>query len=152
MELEHPIIAAKKGHANLLITAGGRLVCVRCTAKSKRTGEQCGRPALRVSKTQKCQFHGGRGNSGPKTPEGKARALAAHTKTGDCSKAARDADAGVSARLLRLEDAMHVLGMTTATRTRGRKPSCYVPVKDVAGVTQMMIDDVLHRVDGPAAD
>ena len=139
-------------YASLLLTAGGRLVCARCTAKSKRTGEQCGRPALKVSKTQKCQFHGGRGNSGPKTPEGKARALAAHTKTGDCSKAARDADAGVSARLLRLEDAMHVLGMSSATRTRGRKPSCYVPVKDVAGVAQMMVDDVLHQVGGPAAD
>ena len=138
-------------YASLLVTAGGRLSCPRCTAKSKRTGEQCGRPALKVSKTQKCQFHGGRGNSGPKTPEGKARALAAHTKTGDCSKAARDADAGVSARLLRLEDAMHVLGMSTATRTRGRKPSCYVPVKDVAGVAQMMIDDVLHQVGGPVA-
>ena len=135
-----------------MLTGGGKIRCHRCTAKSKRTGGQCGRPALKVSKTQKCQFHGGRGNSGPKTPEGKARALAAHTKTGDCSKAARDADAGVSARLLRLEDAMHVLGMTTATRTRGRKPSCYVQVKDVAGVAQMMIDDVLHRVDGPAAD
>ena len=139
-------------YTNLLATAGGSISCARCTAKSKRTGEQCGRPALKVSKTQKCQFHGGRGNSGPKTPEGKARALAAHTKTGDCSKAARDADAMASARLLQLEDAMHVLGMTTATRTRGRKPSCYVPVKDVAGVAQMMIDDVLHRVDGPAAD
>ncbi len=139
-------------YASLLITAGGRLSCARCTAKSKRTGEQCGRPALRASKTQKCKFHGGRGNSGPKTPEGKARALAAHTKTGDCSKAARDADAGVSARLLRLEDAMHLLGMSKATRTRGRKPSCYVPVNDAAGVAQMMIDDVLHQVGGPVAD
>ena len=139
-------------YASLLITAGGRLSCARCTAKSKRTGEQCGRPALRASKTQKCQFHGGRGNSGPKTPEGKARALAAHTKTGDCSKAARDADAGVSARLLRLEDAMHLLGMSKATRTRGRKPSCYVPVNDAAGVAQMMMDDVLHQVGGPVAD
>lgn len=139
-------------YSDLLVTARGSISCLRCTAKSKRTGGQCGRPALKVSKTQKCQFHGGRGNSGPKTPEGKARALAAHTKTGDCSKAARDADSGVSARLLRLEDAMHVLGMSKATRTRGRKPSCYVQVKDVAGVAQMMIDDVLHRVDGPAAD
>ena len=136
----------------LLLIAGGRICCARCTAQSSRTKLQCGRPALKTSKTQKCQFHGGRGNSGPKTPEGKARALAAHTKTGDCSKAARDADAAVSARLLRLEDAMHMLGMTTATRTRGHKPSCYVPVKDVAGVAQMMVDDVLHRVDGPAAD
>ena len=108
-------------YTNLLVTAGGRLVCARCTAKSKITGLQCGRPALKVSKTQKCQFHGGRGNSGPKTSEGKARAIAAHTKTGDCSKAARDAHARASARLLQLEDSMHLLGVTTATRTRGRK-------------------------------
>jgi hypothetical protein len=90
MELEHPIFAATKKHADLLTTAGGRLVCARCTAKSKTTGLQFGRPALEVSKTQKCQCHGGWGNSGAKTPEGKARAVAAHTKTGDCSQAARD--------------------------------------------------------------
>ena len=47
---------------------------------------------------------------------------------------------------------MHLLGMTTATRTRGRKPNCYVPVKNLPGVAQMMIDDVLHRVEGPGAD
>lgn len=138
-------------YTNLLTTAGGRLVCARCTAKSKTTGLQCGRPALKVSKTQKCQFHGGRGNSGAKTPEGKARAIAAHTKTGACSQAARDAHARASARLLQLEDSMHLLGMTTATRTRGRKPNCYVPVKDLAGVAQMMIDDVLRRVEGSGA-
>ena len=43
---------------------------------------------------------------------------------------------------------MNLQGMTTATRTRGRKPNCYVPVKDLAGVAQMIIDDVLHRVEG----
>lgn len=132
----------------LLITVGGKIACARCTARSKRTGQQCGRPASKNSKTQKCQFHGGRGNSGPKTPEGKARAIAAHTKTGDCSRAAREAHARASARLLRLEDSMHVLGMTTATRTRGRKPNCYVPVKDLAGIAQIMVDDVLHQVEG----
>ena len=129
-------------YTNLLVTAGGRLGCARCTAKSKTTGLQCGRPALKVSKTQKCQFHGGQGNSGAKTLDGKARAIATHTKTGDCSQAARDAHARASARLLRLEDSMNLQGMTTATRTRGRKPNCYVPVKDMAGVAQMMIDDV----------
>ena len=137
--------------ALLLLTAGGKVMCTRCTAKSKRTGLQCGRPALKVSNNQKCQFHGGRGNSGPKTPEGKARSIAAHTKTGDCSQAARNAHARASARLLQLEDSMHVLGMTTATRTRGRKPSCYVPVKDFAGVTQMILDMELHPVSGPGA-
>ena len=82
--------SSNKIYTKLLTTAGGRHVCARCTAKSKTTGLQCGRPALKASRTQKCQFHGGRGNSGPKTPEGKARAIAAHTKTGDCSQAARD--------------------------------------------------------------
>ena len=145
-----PLSAAN--YTNLLVTAGGRLVCARCTAKSKRTGEQCGRPASKNSKSRVCHMHGGRGNSGPKTPEGKARSIAAHTKTGDCSQAARDAHARAAARLMQLEDSMHVLGMTAATRIRGRKPSCYVPVKDLAGVAQMMIDDVLHRVDGSGVD
>ena len=132
----------------MLVTAGGRVVCARCTAKSKRTGQQCGRPALKTSRTSKCALHGGR-STGPKTPEGKARAIAAHTKTGEFSNAARDAHARASARLLRLEDAAIVLGLITDTRrSPGRKPSCYVSVRDWAGVAQMMVDDVLHRVGG----
>jgi len=131
----------------MLVTAGGRVVCARCTAKSKRTGEQCGRPASKNSKTQKCHFHGGRGNSGPKTPEGKARSVAAHTKTGDCSRAARDAHARASARLLQLADSMQVLEMSTDTRrSPGRKPRFYEPITDLAGVLQMALDDVLHPV------
>ena len=46
---------------HLLSVAGSSSQCARCTAMSKRTKEQCGRPALKASKTQKCQFHGGRG-------------------------------------------------------------------------------------------
>jgi len=133
-----------------LTTAGGRVVCDRCTAKSKRTGQQCGRPALKVSKTQKCGSHGGR-STGPKTPEGKARSVAAHTKTGDCSQAARGAHARASARLLQLEDSLQVLGMTTDTRrSPGRKPRFYEPITDLAGVLQMVLDDVLHPVGGSA--
>ena len=132
-----------------MLTAGGRVVCSRCTAKSKRTGQQCGRPALKVSKTQKCQFHGGRGNSGAKTSEGKARAIAAHTKTGEFSNAAREAHARASARLLRLEDAAIVLGLITdIRRSPGRKPRFYEPIFDVAGVLKMALDDVLYPVRG----
>jgi hypothetical protein len=133
----------------MLVTAGGRVVCARCTAKSKRTGQQCGRPASKNSLSRVCHMHGGRGNSGPKTPEGKARAIAAHTKTGESSKASREAHARASARLLRLEDAAIVLGLTTDTRrSPGRKPNCYVPVKDLDGVLQMALDDVLQPVGG----
>ena len=51
-----------------LLTAGGKISCLRCTAKSTRTKLQCGRPALKASKTQKCQFHGG-SSTGPKTEQ-----------------------------------------------------------------------------------
>lgn len=132
---------------NNLLTAGGRIDCPRCTARSSRTGKQCGRPALKTSMSQKCQFHGGRG-SGPKTAEGKARIAAAHTVHGQETKAVRAERSVVSARLSQLEDAMHVLGMTTAVRSRGRKAQGYVPVKTMADVKRMMIDDLLHLDSG----
>jgi len=133
-----------------MTTCGGRVVCPRCTARSKRSGLQCGRPALKNSRTQKCNLHGGR-STGPKTPEGKARCAATHTKTGEFSNAAREAHARASARLLQLEDSMQVLGMTTdSRRSPGRKPRFYEPITDLAGVLQMAIDDVLHPVGGSA--
>jgi hypothetical protein len=55
-----------------LVCASGKIKCLRCTAKSKRTGEQCGAPALRDSKTQKCRIHGGK-STGPKTEAVKGR-------------------------------------------------------------------------------
>ena len=64
-----------------LLSVASSSQCARCTAMSKRTKEQCGRPALKASKTQKCQFHGGRG-SGPKTPEGRQREAQVHTVHG----------------------------------------------------------------------
>ena len=132
----------------MLVTAGGRVVCARCTAKSKRTGQQCGRPALKTSRNSKCALHGGR-STGPKTPEGKARAIAAHTTHGQSTNAAREAHARASARMLRLEDAAIMLGLITDTRrSPGRKPRFYEPITDVAGVLKMALDDVLHPVEG----
>jgi hypothetical protein len=129
----------------MLVTAGGGVVCVRCTARSKRSKLQCGRPAMRGRTT--CNFHSGKGNSGPKTPEGRAKSIAAHTTHGQASRAARDAHARASARLLRLEDAAIVLGLITDTRrSPGRKPRFYEPIVDVAGVLKMALDDVLHPV------
>jgi len=136
---------------NILLTAGAKIQCLRCTANSSRTGVQCGRPALKESKTQKCQFHGGR-NSGPKTSEGKARIAAAKTVHGQQTRALRSERSADSARLSRLEDALHVLNMTSGTQNRGRKPRGYVPVKSLKDVRLMMIDDFLHRVQGAGGD
>jgi hypothetical protein len=124
----------------VLFTAGGIIQCCRCTAVSKRTGLQCGRPASKGSKTQKCHMHGGRGNSAPKTEEGRKRVAAAHTKSGEYTNAVKLEQSKSSARLAQLEDAMHVLGMSSAPRTRGRKSSLYVPVTSVQDVQRMFVE------------
>jgi hypothetical protein len=135
--------------AELLTTANGRITCLRCTAKSSRTKIQCGKPALKSSKTQKCQFHGGR-STGPKTAEGRQRIADAQTVHGRDTKVARLERSRGSLRLTQLEDAMHVLGMSSAKRTRGRKPNGYTPLRTIDDVCRVLIDTDLHRVGSPA--
>ena len=65
-----------------LVTASGKITCLRCTAISKRSGEQRKKPALKTSRTQKSGFQGGR-STGPKTEADKARQRAAVLKTSD---------------------------------------------------------------------
>ena len=134
-----------------LDTAGGRIRCLRCTAMSKRSKLQCAKPALKVSRTQKCQFHGG-GGSGPKTVEGRARIGAAHRVHGDQTNERRAERSQGSLRLAHLEDAMHTLGMTTASRTRGRKPSGYWPIQTLDDVRRWMVEDALHLAQGVKDD
>ena len=77
------------------LIAGGRIKCRQCLAKSSRTGNQCQRPALAATTSQKCQYHVGR------------------------------------------EDAIHLLGMTNAPRTHGRKASGYRPVHTLSEITKL---------------
>jgi ribosomal protein L40E len=126
-----------------LITAGGKIICRRCTAKSKRSGEQCKKPALKTSRTQKCQFHGGR-STGPQTEAGKARQRAAVTTYGHHTKEAIEARARSARVLAGLEDALYILRMTDAPRTRGRKPLGHVPLKAIDDVVQFAADNPLH--------
>jgi hypothetical protein len=123
----------------MLFTAAGKIQCLRCNAKSTRTGQQCGRPALKSSKTQKCQFHGGR-STGPKTAEGRRRIADVQTIHGRDTKAARLERSRGSLRLAQLEDAMHVLDMTTAQRIRGRKPNGYTPLRTIEDVRRFLFD------------
>jgi hypothetical protein len=127
-----------------LATAGGRIRCLRCTAKSVRSGNQCLKPALKSSRTQKCGHHGGR-NKGPVTDAGKARSAAAHVKTGEFTKQAIRERSQKLAEMMQLEDAMHVLKMTTATRTRGRKPNGYTPLTSIKDVFEFALDKELNR-------
>ena len=127
-----------------LLCAGGKIVCRRCTAKSKRTGGQCKKPALKTSRTQKCEFHGGR-STGPKTEAGKARQRASVTTSGNYTKTAIEGKRCSALKLAALEDAMYVLNMTTMPRTRGRKPLGYVELKTIEDVVQFALDNPPNR-------
>ena len=69
-----------------LTTAGGKIVCRRCNAMSKRTKLQCGGPAIQ-GKT-KCKFHGGK-STGPVTELGRQICAAAKTVHGNNTRSDR---------------------------------------------------------------
>ena len=127
-----------------LSTAGGKIQCLRCTAKSVRSGNQCLKPSLKSSRTQKCSTHGGR-NKGPITEAGKARSAAAHIKTGEFTKQAIRERSQKLAEMMQLEDACHVLGLTNAERTRGRKPTGYVPLTTIKDVVMFALDKEMNK-------
>ena len=132
-----------KNTISTLVTGVGKITCKRCSAKSKRSGEQCKKPALRGKAV--CDFHGG-SSTGAKTEAGKARQRAAVIKSGNYTKEAME-DKVRSVRVLAgLEDAMYVLNMTTIPRSRARKPLGYVPLKTVEDVVKFALDNPLHFV------
>lgn len=130
------------GKEMFLVTAGGQIKCLRCTASSTRTKQQCGKPAMKVSSTQKCQVHGGRPHS-KKTLEAIGKANTVH---GEFSKVAKQQYRDGSALIHELEDALYVLKMASGARTRGRKPNGYRGVYSEADVIRMIRERVLHRV------
>ena len=128
-----------------LTVAGGRITCLRCTAKSVRSGNQCLKPALKSSRTQKCSHHGGR-NKGPITEAGKARSAAAHIKTGEFTKHAIRERSQKLAEMMQLEDACHLVGLISAERTRGRKPTGYTRLVTIKDVFKFALDKEINRV------
>ena len=96
----------------------------QCTAKSKRTGIPCKNPAAYGCKS--CRVHGARKVESIK--RGKDHVNFVH---GRRTLEAQQEQSAISRRLQQIEDAMHVLGMTTAKRSRGRKAKNYVVVRNV---------------------
>ena len=47
-----------------------------------------------------------------------------------------------------LEDVMHAVGMTTATRTAGRKPLGYRAIRTLEEAKAWVVEDALHRDNG----
>ena len=70
----------------------------RCLANT-RTGGACQNPAIKDR--SRCKLHGGK-STGPRTPEGKARSIAAHTKHGRRSRAHVEKVKAINAELRRV--------------------------------------------------
>lgn len=96
----------------------GNIPCLRCNAKSKRTGERCNAPAIKGK--SKCRTHGGR-SSGPRTPSGRTRCALAKTVHGTDSRKMRAERSIKIAELQELESFAYDLGMMVGPRTRGPK-------------------------------
>ncbi len=115
----------KNEFIRLISTAGGKILCPRCQAYSKRTKLQCGAPAEKGKNV--CRFHGAR-STGANTEEGRMRIARRKVQHGNETRKVRAERSIKSAELSILEDIMHLIGMTTASRTRGRKPANYKPI------------------------
>ncbi len=114
----------KENYEQYLITAGGRIKCYRCQARSSRTKLQCGRPSLKKSKARKCSSHGGL-STGPKSKEGIQRIKDAHWKHGNDPKEAQAERSAKSLQFLMLEKIGWHVGLFAegSTKFRGRKPN-----------------------------
>jgi hypothetical protein len=131
-----------QGKAQYLQTAGGKITCLRCTAKSTRTKLQCGRPAIKTSRTQKCQFHGGKPHS-KKTLKRISEASIIH---GQSTKEAKEQYRHDCALIHELQDAVYVLKMGEGPKIRGPKPKGYKPVMTQADVVRMIQERLLFIV------
>ena len=127
----------KSEYETYVTLAGGRIRCLRCMARSVRTGKQCAKPAMKSSRTQKCSHHGGWA-TGPKTAAGRQRVAQANTTHGESTKAVRSENSTASARLSMLEDCLYVLGLTAEPRIRGRKPAGYIPIRTLNDVKRIL--------------
>jgi hypothetical protein len=131
-----------EGKEQYLLTGGGKITCLRCTAKSTRTKLQCGRPAIKTSRTQKCQFHGGR----PHSEETLKRISEANMLHGQATKQAKELYRHSIELIHELQDAMYVLKMGKGPKIRGPKPKGYKPVMTQADVVRMIQERLLHMM------
>ncbi len=119
-----------------LVTAGGKIKCVRCKAFLKKHGRQCLSPAIN-KRTSLCKWHGGL-STGPRTKEGIERIRQTHLQSANETLAAKQSRSEQSLRLQLLEDSLHLLKMTASKRSRGRKALGYVRLNSVNEIKKVL--------------
>jgi len=101
-------------------TLGGRVTCTQCNAQSKRTKLRCRSPAIKGK--AKCRIHGGH-STGSRTPEGKAKQIAANTIHGRETRAKRKERSVKLAELYEIEKEMRSMGMAEGSWVSRKSPS-----------------------------
>jgi hypothetical protein len=119
-----------------LVCAGGKIRCARCQARSKRTKRQCAAPAERGRKV--CRFHGSC-STGPRTKESRQRIALAKIQHGNDTRQARAECSARSAEIASLEDILSLVEAATGSRTRGRKPAGYGPIRNLRAAYLYML-------------
>ncbi len=104
-----------------------------CAALTKRTKQPCKNPAAYGCRT--CRMHGARKKESIKRGEQHPNYM-----HGRRTLEAQQEQSATSRRLQQIEDAMHLLGMTSAKRSRGRKANGYYKIKSL-----MEIKDSLNK-------
>ena len=101
----------------------------QCTALTKQTKQPCKNPAAYGCRT--CRYHGARKN----IVRGKDHVNFVH---GRRTLEAQLEQSATSRRLQQLEDAMHVLGLTAAKRSRGRKANGYYKITSLDEIKKII--------------
>jgi hypothetical protein len=92
----------------------------------------------------KCRTHGG-ASTGPKTQAGKVAIRQAHFEHDEQTLKAKAARSAKHAEMQALENIMHVMNMTSAKRTRGRKALGYVPITTVEEARRWIYLDLMKK-------
>lgn len=103
----------------------------QCSAKSKRSGVRCLNNA--VSTSTVCRMHG-------YVPKAKVKRGKAHGmyRDGSRTQETQKQSSEQSARLSQYEDALHLLGLTTAKRSPGRKSAKYIKLTSLEDIKKFI--------------
>jgi hypothetical protein len=105
----------------------------QCSARSKRSGVRCLNNAVSSAASNVCRMHG-------YVPKDKVKRGETHGmyKDGNRTQEAQKQSSEQSARLSQYEDALHLLGMTTAKRSPGRKSAKYTKLTSLEDIKEVI--------------
>jgi hypothetical protein len=126
-----------------LLTASGAISCRRCLGIAARSGNQCGRPALKTSQAVLCQHHGGCETIVKRAPSRASRFV--HGQETLFKRLQRSRDA---AHLAHLVCCLQVLGEANVKHRAGRPAKGFNAITTLSAVHRYL-SDRMHSEKAP---